>query len=65
MSIIYQNIYKTYAIIKIAWGVKMRIKMYKQFRTYNIRCRVCGRGKPKTAYQGTWRVCEECRKKEK
>ncbi len=43
----------------------MRIKMYKQFRTYYVRCRVCGEGKPKTDFEGSWRVCSECRKKAK
>jgi len=41
----------------------MRIKMYKQFRTYYVRCRVCGEGKPKDDFEGSWRVCEECKKK--
>ncbi|MFA5406841.1 MAG: hypothetical protein WC307_05810 [Candidatus Nanoarchaeia archaeon] len=40
----------------------MRIKMYKQFKTYFVRCRICGEGKPKTDFEGSWRVCEACRK---
>jgi len=41
----------------------MRLKMYKQFRTYYVRCRVCGEGKPKDEFEGAWRVCESCKKK--
>lgn len=41
----------------------MRFKMYKQFKTYYIRCRVCGEGKPKSDFEGAWRVCEACKKK--
>ncbi len=41
----------------------MRFKMYKQFKSYYIRCRVCGEGKPKSDFEGAWRVCEACKKK--
>jgi hypothetical protein len=43
----------------------MSVKMYKQFKTYYIRCRVCGNGKPKESYDGAWHVCKECKKKAK
>ncbi len=41
----------------------MRVRMHRQFTTYYIRCRVCGKGKSRSEYEGNWRVCSECRKK--
>ena len=43
----------------------MRIRMYKQFKTYYIRCRVCGEGKPRSEFEGSWHVCKSCRQKAK
>jgi hypothetical protein len=42
--------------------LSMSVKMYKQFKTYYIRCRVCGDGKPRESYEGAWHVCKECKK---
>ncbi len=39
--------------------------MYKQFKTYYIRCRVCGEGKPRSEFEGSWHVCKSCRQKAK
>ena len=36
----------------------------KDFETYYIRCKQCGKGKPKKDYKGSiGRVCIECRTK--
>ncbi len=34
----------------------------KEFETYYIRCKRCGKGKPKEAFKGSInRICIECR----
>ena len=38
--------------------------MIKDFETYYIRCKQCGKGKPKEDFKGSIaRVCIECRNK--